>query len=64
MDTMKQIARTLKAIERLLALAVVEAGYNGCGDCGEEYREEYGGVLKGILSWAEGREIEIEQRDE
>lgn len=64
MDTMKQIARTLKAIERLLALAVVEAGYNGCGDCGEEYREEYGGVLKGVIGWAEGRETKIEQGDE
>lgn len=54
MDAMKQIAGTLKAIERLLALAVVESGYNGYGD--GDVR-----TLKGVLDWAEDREAEIEQ---
>lgn len=57
MEAMKQIAGTLKAIERLLALAVVEAGYNGCGD--GDVR-----TLKGVLDWAEDRETIIEQSDE
>lgn len=57
MDAMKQIACTLKAIERLLALAVVESGYNGCGD--GDVR-----TLRGVLDWAEDRETEIEQGDE
>jgi hypothetical protein len=57
MEAMKQIASTLKAIERLLALAVVEAGYNGCED--GDVR-----TLKGVLDWAEDRGTGIDQGDE